>query len=282
LGTLQEAVNLGKPAATMSQGFEPIANPGLRAKAQCVLPQLELVGCRERKLGPATLVALGVDPARIVVTGDEAIELSYRERPKAPGKGIGVSLRVAWYAGVDGRQVEAFRDVLFQATRKLGAPLIPLPISMRSPSDPHYIHQLLRGCADTANGGENLDDPLRIVRQTGRCRVVVVGSYHAAVFALSQGIPAIGVIHSSYYSNKFQGLRAQFDDDCYVLGFDDLDFREKFAHTLDKAWKTAGQARPRLLEAAEEQIEARLAAYQRLYRQIEARKAKPVRGVGRA
>jgi colanic acid/amylovoran biosynthesis protein len=136
---------------------------------------------------------------------------------------------------------------------------------MRSPSDSRYLHQILRGCASAENEIGNLDDPLKIVRQIGRCRVVIAGSYHAAVFALS---------------HKFEGLKAQFGNDRYVLRFDDYDFREKFAQTLDKAWATAGEAGPRLLEAAEEQVKARLAAYQRLYRQIKARRANTVWGVG--
>jgi len=274
LARLEEAINMSKPIAVMGQGFEPLSNPALRAKAQCVLPESELVGCRERRIGRATLVALGVDPTRIVVTGDDSVELSYRERLPAVGAGIGVNLRVAWYSGVDERKVEILREVLHRAARKHGAPLIPLPISMRSPSDAEYIKQLLKGYTYATNiGGGNLDDPLKIIGQTGRCRVVVAGSYHAAVFALSQGIPVIGLSQSPNYMNKFQGLNAQFGDDCHVLSFDDVDFPMKFAHALDQAWETAEQARPGLLENAEHQIEAGLAAYQRLYRQIEARSA---------
>ena len=43
-----------------------------------------------------------------------------------------------------------------------------------------------------------------------RCRLVVTGSYHAALFALSMGVPAIGIATSRYYEDKFLGLADQF------------------------------------------------------------------------
>ena len=52
--------------------------------------------------------------------------------------------------------------------------------------------------------------PLGVVEHISRCRAVVTGSYHAAVFALAQGIPAVGLTGSAYYDAKFAGLADQF------------------------------------------------------------------------
>ena len=49
---------------------------------------------------------------------------------------------------------------------------------------------------------------LRLIEQISRCRLVIVGSYHAAVFALAQGVSAIGLAGNAYYLQKFEGLAA--------------------------------------------------------------------------
>jgi len=262
LETLQEAIQRGKPAVILGHGFEPIDNPALRAKAQAVLPKLNLVGCREKRYGPATLQSWGVSPNKIVVTGDDTVELGYKERAAELGNGLGVNLRVAWYAGVNKKLVEIVRGVLQNAARKHAAPLISLPIATRCPSDASYIEKLLEGYSDASNGERDLDNPLDVVRRTGHCRMVITGSYHAAVFALSQGIPAVCLSQTNYYVRKFQGLNSQFGDGCYVLAMDDADFRYKLADTIDQAWERAEKDRPHLLEAAEQQVKLGLEAYQ--------------------
>jgi polysaccharide pyruvyl transferase WcaK-like protein len=258
----------------MGQGFEPIDNPALRARAQSVLPELDLVGCREKKFGPVILQSLGVNPTKIVVTGDDAIELGYRWRVAALGNGIGANLRVAWYAGVNKDMIEIVRDVLQGAARKHAAPLAPIPIATRCPSDASHIQKLLAGYGNVLNEQDDLAEPRDVIRQTGLCRVVVTGSYHAAVFALSQGISAVCLSQTAYYVKKFLGLNAQFGDGCYVLTMDDVNFRDKLVETIDQAWELAEQYRPQLLDAAEQQVRAGQEAYRRVFEQVEQHRAR--------
>ncbi|MCS6926703.1 MAG: polysaccharide pyruvyl transferase family protein, partial [Candidatus Binatia bacterium] len=104
-----------------------------------------------------------------------------------------------------------------------------------------------------------------------RCRIVVVGSYHAAVFALAMGIPAVCLANSSYYRDKFLGLAHQFGEGCRVIFLDDADFPTKLTSEIDWAWRRACVLRPELLAAAERQVALSHAAYQRIYELIMSR-----------
>ena len=59
--------------------------------------------------------------------------------------------------------------------------------------------------------------PEAVIRQIQRCRLVITGSYHAAVFALAMGIPTIGLAKSTDYIDKFMGLSALFGEGCETV-----------------------------------------------------------------
>jgi polysaccharide pyruvyl transferase WcaK-like protein len=261
-----------KPIVMFGQGIGPIQNPLLLAKAKGVLPSLDLIAIREKRTGLPLLKALGIAPERIVVTGDDAIELAYEARNATFGSGIGVNLRVAFYSDVHGDHLKVVRTTLCAASRRYKAPLIPVPILRHTDhSDAETIRELFRGYDDTSDGGENLDNPLKVISQVRDCRLVVTASYHGAVFALAQGIPVIGLVKSAYYIEKFLGLADQFGLGCEVISFDDPLLPEKLTAGIDAAWESAEHMRPRLLEAARQQIELSRAAYQRVHDFILAR-----------
>jgi colanic acid/amylovoran biosynthesis protein len=95
-----------------------------------------------------------------------------------------------------------------------------------------------------------------LIARVGTCRIVVTGSYHAGVFALSQGIPAVCVFNCEYYENKFRGLAAQFGVGCTVIGKSSEDFTASLVDSIIEAWENAEHWRPPLLEAARAQVEA--------------------------
>lgn len=98
--------------------------------------------------------------------------------------------------------------------------------------------------------------------------MVITGSYHAAVFALAQGIPAVCIEKSAYYSQKFCGLREQFGEGCAVVEAAESDFGFRLEHAIEHAWRSADDLRPRLLEAAASQIEKGRAAYARVFKRF--------------
>ena len=88
LDTLQGGLYFGKPTVLMGGGFEPVQDAGLQAKARAVLPCLDLISCREHVTGPALLRDMGVPNERVLVTGDDAVELAFDARPPKLGTGL--------------------------------------------------------------------------------------------------------------------------------------------------------------------------------------------------
>ncbi len=260
----EAAQRRGIATAAFGQGVGPIDSMELWERAKVVLPGLEIIGVRESRRGPRLLQRLGVAPSRIAVTGDDAIELAYGHRRTRLGAGIGVNLRTSPYSETGGDVIDAVGAALRRASHEIDAPLIPVAVSLnREGSDVETICKLL--------GVEELpkdltpDEPAKLVAQAGGCRVVVSGSYHAAVFALSQGIPAICLAKSRYYADKFLGLEEQFGAGCTVLPMNDGRIGEALSQTLRRMWDSAEQFQGGLLARAATQIDAGRAAYQRLF-----------------
>jgi polysaccharide pyruvyl transferase WcaK-like protein len=270
LGVLGMAKKLGKPTVMLGQGLGPLENPNLRTKAKAVLPLVDLITLREQRASMPLLNSLGVSPNRVIVTGDDALELAYQARNPELGYGIGVNLRMAKYAEVNVQIVEKVRLALQDYVLKKETQLIPIPISQYD-SDSKTIQQLLRGYDDKCDGGQSLDTPLKIIKQIGHCRIVVTGSYHAAVFALAQGIPVICLAKSKYYIDKFFGLAEQFGSGCEVILLDDEQLQKKLIFSIDQAWKLAKICRENLLVSAKQQIGCSHVAYQQIYTLVESR-----------
>jgi polysaccharide pyruvyl transferase WcaK-like protein len=265
LNTLQTAIELGKPTAMLGQGIGPVSEPTLLAKAQQVLPLVDLIALREQRASLPILKQLAVDLNRVITTGDDAVELAYQSQPADLGTGIGINLRLASYSDVQHDEVNLLRQVLHRVAAKYHAPLISLPVSqVVGESDSQAIRQLLAGYRNTVDSWEQLSAPATLIQRIATCRVVVTGSYHAAVFALSQGIPVVGLAKSNYYKGKFLGLADQFGTGCHVVLLDDELLPARLEEALDAAWSTAKAVRPQLLAAAKQQIERGHTAYRRL------------------
>jgi polysaccharide pyruvyl transferase WcaK-like protein len=273
LDTLDLAIRHDVPTVLFGQGLGPIDNPKLRARARAVLPRVSLIALREGRAGQPLLQQLGVEPDRVIVTGDDAIEIAYQARGEYLGNGIGVNVRVGRYAHVDTDQVTRVGQIVQEAARRHHASIVPVPIS-RYPvdADAAVIRRLTARYPDVLHGWEDLDTPLKVIQQIQQCRIVVTGSYHAAVFALSQGIPAIGLANSAYYADKFLGLAEQFGVGCEVVFMNDINLPARLIGAITQLWEAAGELRPHLLEAAERQVGQSRAAYQRAFELVAARK----------
>ena len=166
---------------------------------------------------------------------------------------------------INGEIIDALRPVLHKFARRHNVPLIPLPIAFHAWASDHLtIQRLLQGFDDQSDGGVTLDTPLKVIRQVGRCRIVVTGAYHAAVFALSQGIPVVGLSASNDYTAKFLGLEDQFGLGCETVFLGAPDASEKLAAAAERAWQSAEKVRLPLQEAARRQIALSQEAYEQI------------------
>jgi polysaccharide pyruvyl transferase WcaK-like protein len=264
LDRFEEAHGKGIPTAMVGQGIGPIHDEELRTRATQVLPLIDLIFVRETLIAPALLESVGVSPERIIFTGDDAIELAYELRTKTFGKSIGVSVRIADYTEVEDRHLESLQIALEAAHQRYNASLTAIPISHSTHErDDSFLRQL-----NVREGIINLrrfETPADIVKRISRCRLVVTGTYHGAVFALAQGIPVIGLARSEMYLDKFRGLAEQFGEGCQIVLLEDGHFQERIAEIFERLWVSAESLRPQLLSASARQIQLGKSAYQRIY-----------------
>lgn len=266
LNLLEMAALAGKRTAIFGQGLGPMRDEGLRRHAAQVLPKLDLISLREGQTAAGLVSELGVDARRVFVTGDDAIEPAYDARADAIGDALGVNVRVGDMAGVHAPAVDAIRSAIGEFASSRGVRLLPVPISRHSTLiDATAIRDLLREIDETADGGPDLDTSAKVIAQVGRCRVLVTGAYHAAVFALAQGIPVVSLANSDFFRIKFHGLAEMFGTGCSVIDISDGDVEPRLRMAIDEAWTSAESVREPLRRAAAVQIESGRRAYSRLY-----------------
>jgi polysaccharide pyruvyl transferase WcaK-like protein len=262
LDLVELASRRGIPTAMMGQGIGPISRRSLNRRAAAVLPRVDLIGLRERVCGLPLLRSFGVPEERIRVTGDDAMELAFRAGSSTDGAhALGVSIRRSRYSGVTDPAQASVATALRRAAEELEADLTSLPISSyEKEDDASAIGEMLQ----TAVEAEIPATPLELIDRTRSCRVVVTGSYHAAVFALAQGTPAIGLAASEYYRAKFAGLIDLFGPECRVVRLDLPDLSAALSHEIREAWVATPEARSQLRRAAQGQVDASNAAYREL------------------
>jgi len=255
------------PFALVGQGIGPLRDPALVQKAREVLPHAKLIAIRETRHSLPLLLELGVSPKQIVVTGDDAIEPAYEGRQDSTGTLLGVNFRVAEYAGITQSDVDRLRRPMRALAAKLATKLVALPVcivnSVESSSDAtvasHLVDPKTEGTDDQIP-----QTPVALIERISGCRVVVTGSYHAAVFALAQGIPAVCVYNTEYYGNKFRGLADEFGEGCDVIDKGRSDFETALMSAIESAWDRAEELRAPLQQQAVRQIIAQHQAYDRL------------------
>jgi colanic acid/amylovoran biosynthesis protein len=250
------------PVFMFSQGMGPLRSPKLRNKARRALQDVELIALREKKRSYSLLRDLGMAESQLKVTGDDSICLAHSASPKQLRDGIGVNLRIANYSNLDANVARMVGDTLTDLSRDHSASIYPVPIEHEGEnSDIQSIREILTetevptGPLSFSNGVES------VIQNVGKCRVVVTGSYHGAVFALSQGIPAVGLSSSTYYDAKFGGLKEMFGGGLTLLDPTTDDFSSQLRDAISHQWNEAPTIRPSLLDAARSQIQASRDAY---------------------
>ena len=258
LSLLSLAQRLGKPTAMFGQGIGPMERRLLRAQSRAVLPRLMLLGLREDRTGLPLASSLGVPPAALALTGDDALEQGSHPGAAAAGHAaghlLGVNLRVSGYAGVDQVTAASVGSVLREAAAELGAALVGLPVSRyATAADAGALRELWPGHlpprrllpgqirpAEPRLAGVAVDDittPEGLAAAVAPCRAVITGSYHAALFSLAAGVPAVCLIGSPYYDAKFGGLAALFPGACLTVSLDGPDASARLAAAVREAWQ---------------------------------------------
>jgi polysaccharide pyruvyl transferase WcaK-like protein len=269
LNLLEHAHTLGIPTAMVGQGMGPLRDPLLLRRAAEVLPEADFIGLREGRRGPDLLTKFGVESDRVMVTGDDAVEFGYRLRGARIGADIGLCLRVADYAKVSAVAQSTLGHVVREQATALNAGVVPLIISEYASEDRISTLPLLDGVARALPPVGRGGTPDDVARQVARCRLLVTSAYHLAVFALSQGIPAVGITASEYYDDKFHGLAQMFGTGMRVVHLNDPALEANLTRVIEEVWEGAPAVRDPLRQRAVEQIDASRAGLERVFRLVE-------------
>lgn len=256
LHLLEAAHQRGVPTAMVGQGVGPVEDARLLDRARVVLPAVRLITLRERREGPGVLTALGVSPERVRATGDEAIPVAFARRPAHLGETLGVCARVSASSRIDAHLLDQLAPAVRRVASATRAPFTPVPINHAD--DPAAIARLLGNPEAAARWADESAPwgPAAAIRAAGTCRVMITAAYHAAVFALAQGVPAVCIARSAYFRAKFRGLADMFGEGCSVVDLDAPGAADVVEGTAVRLWADADALRPSLLDAAAAQAAA--------------------------
>ncbi len=257
------------PVAMVGQGIGPLEDPELCRRVAEVLPRVELVALRERRRGPEILERMGVSPVRSAVTGDDAVELAYSVRSDRIGTDLGICLRDATYAPVSASASRTVGCVVRATAEERQVTLVPLIIAEYRSQDRRSTLPIVREGRSVARPPRRYVIPERIAEQVSRCRVLVTGAYHLAVFALSQGIPVVALSSTVYYDDKFLGLADMFGEGLTPVRLDDPNLAAVLGSAVRAAWDSAEEIREPLRARARAQIDSSRKMFERVSALIE-------------
>ncbi|RQW88296.1 MAG: polysaccharide pyruvyl transferase family protein [Geobacter sp.] len=264
LRLLAYAHKFGCATVMVGQGLGPVTKPVLLREMTTTLPNVDLFCLREEENGSALLRSMKVSPEKIIVTGDDALVTGCRYFHDSLGEFCGVNLRNANYAN-SSQHFSLVCAVISAFAENKAVPLEPLPVSRHVGEDDALTLATCFGKYLTdPSGGDSIKSSAQLCRSVGNCRIVVTGSYHAAVFALAQGIPVVALVGSSYYSSKFTGLANLFPSGVEIIHLSAGGLAEKLLASMDKLWESADELRPALRQSAERQRAVGLLAYERI------------------
>ena len=260
LDTLEVATSVGTSIVMVGQGIGPLTTLHTLDRMSSIFPHILRIGIREPEATLDLLTEAGVSPDKIVCTGDDAIELAYSSASCQRGVDIGFNLRMTSYSGVSAVNSEPILKALREFVQQHHIRLRCVPISFEAcSSDTASIELALT--SDQTEASMCDDTPEAVIQEVSCCRLVVTGSYHAAVFALAQGIPVIAIVGSLYYQGKFDGLRNKFGDACAIVRLQEYGSNERFEHLLSSTYLAPERHREHLLNAAKTQVVSGRAFY---------------------
>jgi Polysaccharide pyruvyl transferase len=277
LAALRSMQRRGVMTAMLGQGYGPLANPPLVELAGTVIPQLTLISLRGSQ-GAQAVSGLRGGRGEPVVTGDDALELAGAGR-LAVGPALGVNLRATAYTGLESGLAGQIASVVAAAAAGAGMPMRGLPISWhRDGEDWRALAGAFGADSVVARTGRLVRDITSLAAAVADCRIVVTSSYHAAVFALARGIPAVGISSTPYYDGKFGGLRELYGPRAVsVLAVSQAGWPDRMRSLVRAAVELDDGARAAVAERSAELASMSRGVYEALFELVESSSARPAR-----
>lgn len=263
------ATRFGARTAILGHMFGPVENHALKAVCRRVLPAVDLISVRERLTSLPFLAECGVSEG-VRVTGDETLEFIAENRVVSKTRNaLGVNIRSSYYSGLNDATMALLGAAVRRICKQFGARMEPLAVAHDIEDDDAATLCRLDGGLKNSFHGNQPETAQQLAGRVASCRVVVTGSYHAAVFALAQGIPAIGLAFAPYYEAKFKGLGDLFGNGCRYVDGTTRGWDEELQITAADLWANARYWETELLQSADRQSAMSRAAYDELYMTVE-------------
>ena len=275
LAVLRSMQRRGVLTAMLGQGYGPLANPPLAELAGTVIPRLNLISLRGPQ-GQQTVSGLRGGRDEPAVTGDDALELAGAGR-LAAGPALGVNLRATGYTGLESGLADQIASVAVTAAAEAGLSMRGLPVSWhRDGEDWRALAGAFGADSVVARTGRLVRDITSLATAVAECRIVVTSSYHAAVFALARGIPAVGISSTPYYDGKFGGLRELYGPRAVsVLAVNQAGWPDRMRSLVRAAVELDYDARAAVAERSAELASRSRGVYEALFELAESRSARP-------
>ena len=242
--------HLGKPVVAFGQGIGPLSTALAARPVEELLRKAAAVGTREdisfrwleARRNPQTLSAS---------TGDDVLLDPDLPLPPPLGSRLGVNVRLSHYSGIMAAELGFLRLAVANFLQEKNLPAVQsIPIKDTDQESTRLVlgSLPLQECPA---------EKRTVLERIAACRVLVTGSYHAAVFAYALGVTVIGVAANAYYLQKLKGVAERFRTPPLIFTPSRSAGVEHDAADLGRllhtAWKAAPEIRAHLLEARLEQ-----------------------------
>jgi len=245
LGVIEAALRLGKPAFVYAQGIGPVRRRFFRPLIARTFNRCAYVSVRDEE-SAAALKEYGVNPERIEVVPDPVMGLSDGGAPSVPAGGdsrkadgraeadraepvlVGVSVRF-WRE--DRADLDRVADALAALARTRPVRYRFLPMHRGSDEEAsRYVMDRLERHMDggTPAGGSPAmdalstptpmhgipglelapahDDPRKMLREAGACRLLVGMRLHALIYAANRRVPMLGISYDPKIDRFLAGI----------------------------------------------------------------------------
>lgn len=202
--------------ACSGQGIGPLDGPADGALVGGLLAGAVAVACRDEASADIARAIVGVDPATVVVTGDDALGLAPDPaRPRGSGRNrpvLAVTVRRADYVGGDAEDpVRRWARAADDLAAGRGWDVVGVALNAQAPEPEIATLARIRATTPLRTRWHLVEcgaDPRRLAAEVAAADAVAAQSFHAALLAVDAGVPAVLAAATPYYRAKARGLAA--------------------------------------------------------------------------
>jgi len=225
-----------KPIIMSGQGIGPVRNKWHRWLIRKALNKVHILTFREENSQKYAL-SLGIEKPLMETVGDDALTL-----PSEPNEKIkyliektsrpilGVQFRNSNYIRrLENEKFKNLASLLDSLIRDFDLQVLFIPMSYSKNADDANSALKIHSYMINKDRSTLLSDnsgPMEIKYAISRVDYFLGTSYHALLFALSQGVPALGLYSGEYYSLKIKGLFDFFDLKDFVTNLENFSLEE--------------------------------------------------------